>query len=585
MHVARSLLPALFIACLLWLAHGRAVSGTAQQDRAADRSGAARAGGSLVVAQRSEPKTFNPLIAADAPSKDVIWRTTADLIHINRETQRAEPALASSWSVSADGREYTIKLRRGLRFSDGHPFDADDVVFSIGAYLDERVQSPQRDLLKIDGKPITVRKIDPLTVKFELAAPYAAAERLFDGIAMLPRHVLESKLRDGTLKGAWSVQTPAASLVGLGPFRVADYRPGDQLVFERNPNYWKTDARGVQLPYLQRLVMQFVPSEEAQIARFRAGEIDLLSRIPPQQVAALEGDAAAHDYTVRDLGASLEYSFLAFNLNDGTPRELASKQTWFRDERFRRAVSMSLDRAALVRLAYRGRATAIGGHVTPGNRLWANTAIRAPEREPSRARELFAAAGFRWCNDGVMIDRDGVPVAFSLLVPSGNTPLLQMATVIEDDLRGLGIHVQVAPLEFRALLDHVLDKRDFDAALLRLGSGDADPNAEINVWLSTGQTHLWQLHRTTPPASWEAEIDRLMQLQLTTTDAATRKRLYDRVQAIVAEKLPIIPLVSPNIVVAARRDLGNFRPAILDHYVLWNVDELFWRAAPHRISE
>lgn len=137
-----------------------------------------RYGGTLVVAQRSEPKTLNPVTAADVPSREVVGRLMADLIHINRASQQTEPSLAKSWTVSKDGRVFTLKLRHGLRFSDGQPFDADDVVFSFQAYLDDKIHSPQRDLLVVGGKPIAVRKIDQYTVRFTLEQPYAAAERI-----------------------------------------------------------------------------------------------------------------------------------------------------------------------------------------------------------------------------------------------------------------------------------------------------------------------------------------------------------------------------------------------------------------------
>ncbi|HJZ51654.1 MAG TPA: ABC transporter substrate-binding protein, partial [Candidatus Acidoferrales bacterium] len=150
------------------------------------------AGGRLAVALRSEPKTLNPALAEDEPSRDVIRCLTADMIHINRSSLKTEPALAKSWRVSRDGKQYTLQLRRGLRFSDGQPFNADDVIFSFQVYLDEKVDSSQRDLLVIGGKPITVAKLDDYTVRFELAQPYAAAERLFDGVAILPRHLLET---------------------------------------------------------------------------------------------------------------------------------------------------------------------------------------------------------------------------------------------------------------------------------------------------------------------------------------------------------------------------------------------------------
>src|SRR6516225_5225108 len=177
-----------------------------------------RYGGRLVVTQRSEPKTLNPIVAVDSASREVVQRMTADLIHINRESQRTEPALAKSWEVSHDGLRYTVDLRRGLRFSDGQPFDADDVIFSFQVYLDEKLHPPQRDLLVVGDAPIGVRKLDAYTLQFRLAKPYAAAERLFDSVAILPRHLLEKPYREGMLDKAWGLTTPADQIAGLGPF-------------------------------------------------------------------------------------------------------------------------------------------------------------------------------------------------------------------------------------------------------------------------------------------------------------------------------------------------------------------------------
>src|SRR5438067_7256422 len=177
-------------------------------------------GGGLVVAQRVEPKTLSPVLALDNPSRDVIWRMMADLVHINRESQQTEPALATSWKISPDGRRYTLKLRRGIRFSDGQPFDADDVVFSFQVYMDEKVGSPQRDLLLPGGKPIVVHKVDSYTVEFQLAQPYGPAERIFDSIAMLPRHILEKAYQQGTFPEMWQLNSKPEQIVGLGPFRL-----------------------------------------------------------------------------------------------------------------------------------------------------------------------------------------------------------------------------------------------------------------------------------------------------------------------------------------------------------------------------
>ena len=132
----------------------------------------------------------------------------------------------------------------------------------------------------------------------------------------------------------------------------------------------------------------------------------------------------------------------------------------------------------------------------------------------------------------------------------------------------------------RSVIDRVLQTRDYDACILALGGGDADPNVEMNVWLSSGPTHLWNPGQASPQTAWEAEIDRLMRLQLVTMGHDERKTLYDRVQQLVAENLPIIPLVAPHVVVGAKDALEDFRPAILAPYVLWNAEELAWPRSP-----
>ena len=537
-------------------------------------------GGSLVVLERAEPKTLNPVTALDVPSRDVIRRMMADLISINRRTLETQPSLAKSWTASRDGREYVLQLRRGLRFSDGHPMDAGDVVFTFQVYLDEAVHSPQRDLLIVGGQPISVEKLDATRVRFRLAQPYAAAERIFDSLAILPRHLLEKAWQDGKLGEALGLNTPPAEVAGLGPFRLKEYRPGERIILEKNPYYWKMDQQGNRLPYLDQVEFRFVPAEDAQVARFIAGEADVLNRVGARNFELLRRETRTKDDQLEDLGPGLEYNFLFFNLGPldaGRFPDIAARQAWFRDLRFRQAVSLALDRDAIVHLVYGGRATALWGHVTPGNPLWLNTALPKPVRSAERARQLLKDAGFRRNADDMLTDPSGKTVQFSILVSSSSPERAQMATVIQDDLKKLGIQTQVVSLEFRALLDRLLNTRQYEACILGLVSGDADPNPEMNVWLSSGGSHLWNPNQSQPMTPWEAEIDRLMRQQMTTLDHAQRKLLYDRVQQIAAENLPLICLASPNILVAARKDLGNFQPAVVDHYTLWNVEQLYWR--------
>jgi peptide/nickel transport system substrate-binding protein len=536
-----------------------------------------RRGGRLVVGLRSEPKTFNPVVAVDSASRDVVGRTRASLVVIDRQTQKTVPGLAKSWTVSPDGRTYTLKLRRGVKFSDGQPFDADDVVFTFEAYLDERNASTNRELLIVGGKPVVARKVDAYTVTLGLAEPYAAAERLFDGLSILPRHLLAKAQAEGRLAQAWGTATPPAEMAGLGPFRLKAYSPGERVVLERNPHYWKEDGAGVQLPYLDELVFLFVPTEEAQVLRLRAGETDLASRLAAANFAAL---AHAPGLERQDLGPGLEHTFLFFNLNDLDAARLpqvARRQRWFKEPAFRHAISAAIDRPGLVRLALEGRGAALASHVTPGNRLWLDAGLQPTPRSLEKARAQLGKAGFRWNDDGALVDTSGQAVEFSIAVSSSNATRVKIATLVQEDLRALGIRVTIAALESRAVLDRVMESFDYDAALLTVAGGDVDPNVEMTVLLSSGNMHVWHPRQKAPATDWESEIDTLMRKQLTTLDPSERKRLYDRVQRVVAEQLPFIPLVSPNILIAYKQGLRNLRPGILEHYVLWNVEELSWR--------
>jgi peptide/nickel transport system substrate-binding protein len=536
-------------------------------------------GGSLVVAQRSEPKTLNPVTAADAPSREVIGRLTADLIHINRASQQTEPALAKSWTISKDGRQFTVKLRHGVRFSDGSAFDAEDVLFSFKVYLDEKVHSPQRDLLIVGGKAIDVQKVDAYTVRFTLAQPYAAAERIFDGLAMLPRHRLERAYKEDNFAQVWTLTTAPSEIAGMGPFRLKEYVPGQKLVLERNPYYWKVDGSKNRLPYLDELIFLFVGNEDAQTIRFQAGETDIISRFSAENYALLSKETASRGTELIDLGPSLEYNFLVFNLNDLSAKNLgkiAAKQAWFQNLKFRLAVSSAIDREGIVKLVYAGRGAPLWGNVSPSNKFWVDQTLPHPPRSLDKARELLKSAGFSWRNDGRLVDRQGQAVEFSIIASSSNAQRSKMATILQDDLSQLGMDVHVVPLEFRAVVDRVFNTYDYEASIMGLGGGDADPNPEMNVWLSNGGTHLWHLGETKPATDWEAQIDQLMQKQLVELKYKARKHLYDQVQEVIAANVPYVFIATPNILVGAKKKIGNFKPAILDPNTLWNVEQLYF---------
>ncbi|MEE8368307.1 MAG: ABC transporter substrate-binding protein [Thermoanaerobaculia bacterium] len=538
-----------------------------------------RPGGRLVVALRAEPKTLNPLFAADAPSLAVIRRTVGDLVHINRWSQRTEAAVAKSWTVSPDGRTVRLELRQGLRFSDGHLVDAADVLFSYQLFLDEELGSPYRALLMVNGKPLEVQEIDHSTIEFHFSQPQAAGLRVFDSFAILPEHLLRPLYEAGKVSEAWNLTTPPAEMAGLGPYRLKEYRSGERVVLERNPYYWKMDVAGTRLPYINELIFIFVPTEDSQVIRFQSGETDLIDRIGARNFKILAATSESGTYRMADLGPGLAYEFLFFNHNDLSSKNLPAiqqKQSWMNRLEFRQAISVAIDRKAIVRLVYDSLASPLATHVSAGHKYWRNAQLKPTEHDPQEARRLLGSIGFSWDEQGTLLDAEREPIEFSIITNSSNPQRIDTATLIQEDLRQIGIRIQVVPLEFRSLLGRVLHSQNYEACLLGLRSGDADPNPDLNVWLSDGPNHLWNLGQERA-FGWEVELDRLLKGQVGEMDASERKRMYDRVQELLAENLPVIFLVSPRVLVGAKSGIENFRPAVLDHSTLWNVEELYWR--------
>jgi peptide/nickel transport system substrate-binding protein len=564
-------------AALLLAAALAQASPPAQGGRPAAASLLGQPGGAVLrVAQTGEPKTLNPLLAADQQTRDVIYAMSADLVHINRATQRTEPALAKSWSRTPDGRHYTLVLRDGLRFSDGTSLTADDVVFSFRLYLDPAVNSPQRDLLLLQDQPISVVKVSANTVRVDLPAAYGPGERLFDFFWIVPRHKLEKAYAEGRIAQMWGLGASPADFAAAGPFRLKQYLPGQRLILERNPYYWKKDEAGKPLPYLDRLELVFAADQNAQLLRLMAGEVDAAGKLRAEDFARLR---AMPELQARDAGPGLEYNFVFFNWNAPEPHS-----AWFRNLSFRQAVAHAIDREAIVRLVYQGYGSPLWSQVTEGNRLWRAAKLAAYPRDPARAEQLLRQAGFRRdASGGALRDGGGRPVEFTVLVSASNLLRRKMATLIQDDLQRLGIRAQATPIEFGAMMDAVLNTRKFDAALWGMASGDADPNSEMNVWASTGSLHVWNLKKgggadpRLPLEAWETEIDRLMQEQMTATRTEARKAAYDRVQFLLSERLPVVFLAGPHVLAAARRGLGNFQPAIIEPVLLWNCDRLFWQ--------
>ncbi len=532
-------------------------------------------GGELLVSVRTEPLSFSRFTQPDATTDLVNYLTQARLVRINRATYEVEPWLAESWTRSADGLTYTVKLRPNLTFSDGHAFTADDVLFSVALAYDPKGGGPMMaDALRVGNKPVTATAPDPFTVVITFPAVYAPGLRIFDDLPIVPKHKLEAALKAGTFANAWSLSSPLTDIAGLGPFVITDYKPGQRLVFSRNERYFRKDAAAVQLPYLDRIVLDIVPDQSAQVLRLEAGQSDMFAdEVRQEDYSRLKRAAEAGRVQLFDLGGSVSPDSFWFNLKPGA-FDKDPRAAWLQRDELRQAISLAVDRQAYVDTVYLGAGVPVFGPITPANKKWYSAEVPHTPHDPARARQLLASIGLTDRNaDGLLEDSHGTPARFSISTQKGKTALERGATVIRDELKKIGLTVDVVLMEGNALVSRLGTGQGYEAALFPIGATDPEPAMQLALWLSTGPFHVWNLEPKSA-APWEKRIDDLLARQTSTLDEAERKRLFVEVQKIFAEHAPILYFASPNIFAAASARATNLTPAPIRPQFLWSADTI-----------
>lgn len=497
-----------------------------------------------------DPKTFDPLHLEESNSQTIAYLTAGVLVKVNRATDRLEPELAESWEIKEAGRAITFHLRAGLKFSDGTPLTSADIIRTLNRALDPKEASPAGDTFRsAEGAP-EVRASSPrdVTIRYKLLKPNL--DRLFDQLGIPP---------------ATLAKLPASS----GPFFISEYHPGDYVRLTRNPNYWKHDTAGHQLPYLDSVRVDIQQNHDIELARFLRGESQIVNRLDPESFERVvkEKPAAAHN-----LGASLDSEFLWFN--EAPSKTMPDwKRKWFTSATFRHAVSGAIHRDDLARIVYRGHAHPAAGPISAANKFWFNAALKAPVADPGASLKLLATEGFT-LRDGVLRDHDGHPVEFSIVTNSGNRPRERMAQLIQDDLGKIGMRVNAVPLEMGSLLDRVYKSHDYDAAILGFANVDVDPIEEMNFWLSNSSQHPWWPAEKTPATPWEARIDELELRQASDGSRELRKKSMDEMQRIAQEQEPIIQLVNPDYLCAIAPTVKGAQPTVAPPQILWNIEWL-----------
>jgi peptide/nickel transport system substrate-binding protein len=516
----------------------------------------AQGGGELRFCLRTEPKTFDPLKVEDDAAVSIRYLTGGVLLRMNRQTQALDPELAHSWKVSKDGRQITFKLRSGLSFSDGTPFSAEDVAYTVQQLMDPALHSPTGDAFRSGPGTVATKIISSTQIAITFPAPVAGLDRLFDQVPMMSAH------------------SPKKEMAVLGAFMVADYKPGATVLLKRNPNYWKTDAQGRKLPYLDSIRLDIQPNRDVEMLRFRRGELDLINSLDSEYFDKL---ASTSPQLVHDAGPSLDSEQMWFNQVSKAPIP-AYKKNWFRSANFRRAISEAINRDDLSRIVFRGHAQPAVGPISPANKFWFDSKLHPQAYSSDAALKLLQTEGFRLEN-GTLKDREGNPVVFSIVTNSGNKYRERMAVLIQEDLGKIGMQVNVVTLDFPSLIERIAQTFDYEAAMLGLTNVDLDPNEQMNVWLSSAENHQWNPQQKSPETAWEGEIDRLMRAQAGSADAKKRKESFDRVQEIVVEQAPFIYLINKDALAAISSVVQDASPVILHPQTFWNAERLTVRAA------
>ncbi len=681
-------------------------------------------GGSLIYPTIGDPKSFNWIVNNDQNTSEVGRIAYADLMGINKYTQRVEPELARSYQINPENTEITVKLRRGLQWSDGEPFSMKDLVFTWRAIWNPHISTPARDSLSIADDKGVERYFyadfpDEETLHLTSPATFAILDRVFGEIWMVPAHEFKPQpeppsveaagfvlsraslyreadassdakmyweawfqpelIRLGRLvpegadqdpanleklaefkkrvaewdklmtdwatdfSGEWSTDlaadpdSAAEHLCTMGAFRIAQYVTGQYTIYTPNPYYWKFDAEGRRLPYLDKLYVWTVQNQDTMMVKFDSGEGDILSPVVPTDYARLKKHEASHGFTIHHVGSRLQDNHYYFNLHrawtatvkaknaqgkeekrvyyrypdkpaiadrfyedfkvevkdpaliarlrevkDWKPIVEPAKASAFQNVWFRRAVSSITDRDAIAQNVFAGLAVPLWSSIGPGYKDWFDeTDIPKFPYDPKQAAEYLDKAGMnRYGPDGWRLAPNGRPFSFTIVTNATNEQRIQIGTLLAGELQKLKVNASVQPLDFNILLTKLQSSFDYDCVILGLGGGDVEQAANGNVYTSGGFTHVWAPKQPVPMTPEEAEVDRLFNTVKGGRTFAERKAAMHEIEKIISSQQFYIHTYASNLYIGGRNDIQNFQPALMEMNALWNAAVLYRAPVP-----
>lgn len=546
-------------------------------------------GGSLVASTIGEgPKTFNPFNTKDNISAMMSEVMYDGLLTTHPVTGQPIPKLAKSFSVN--GNDYVIHLRHGIKWSDGKPITADDVVFTWqNIIFDGFGNTSTRDSIIIDGKLPTVKKIDDYTVEFKTPQPFAPFIRMLS-TPIAPKHIFEPAVKKGKeyFETFLSTNVDPKTLVISGAFKLKEYVPAQRVVFERNPNYYMINKNNQKLPYLDKLVYLIVGDINNEVLKFEGGELDTIG-LQGANVARFKELEKHSNFKVYNLGPDTGTMFVSFNLNNRKDKNGKyfvdlKKQRWFQDKNFRQAVDYAIDRKNMVLNIANGLAAPLYTAESL-NSIYLNKNLKPYDRNIEKSKDLLKKSGYWWDKKGHLMDKFGNHVEFNLFTNAGNTEREAIGVMVKQDLEDLGMKVNFKPIEFNSLVNKLVNTSDWDIVIMGLTGSPLEPNGGKNVWMSNGTLHMFNQrpagYTKDDRYSWEKELDYLYTQGALATTFEARKKFYDEYQKIVYEEKPFVYIYSPLRITAIRTKFKNVFPTSLGG-VTYNIEEIYEAKEPSK---
>ncbi len=526
-------------------------------------------GGTLYLALTGSPQSFNFYGTLDNNAYTVVGQMLTGLVEAHPVTSAIRPALAESWEVSEDNKEVTFHLR-DVKWSDGVPLTADDVIFTFEHFVMNPVaRGNSVARFTIEEKPIEWVKVDDSTVKAILPAPYAAFFTVLSHAYIYPSHALEDKIdkdRPDSVNDLWLTNTPLNEIPANGPFMLSEYIIDQKVVMTKNPNYWKVDEYGNKLPYVDKIEYLVVSDAQVRLAKFMAGELDYMAVSGNDFPILKERELAGGPFRVflaEPTQPTPSPIHIAFNFDAEDPK----LREVFRTTEFRQAMEYALDRERIIDEVYNGLAVLGGVPVLPSNKAFYNPKIEEIRRpfNLAEAARLLDELGFKDVNgDGLRDYPDGSKFEFVLTLQSAPQEYQDIAYIYSQDLLSIGIKVNLQILD-SSLTGQMFGAGSFEVGIRAFGN-QPDPQLRKAIWQPGTQLYYW--HRTTrdPETNlpifenmldWEKRVYELFELGQVAMDHAVRKTFYDEWQEIYAEYLPVIFVCKGMNLYAANKSLGN----------------------------